>query len=240
MDNQQNFTISIPNILNLNEFKFYSSKARGIEDGGIYQKINTENNLPNELYLIKRMNIDNIVSEYVGAYFAHRIMGKFAPIVYLVKNEYNETLIASKFIDNFETVDFIKHGDAHNNNIGIVVHNNNINVALIDFSRSLSKYNKPIVYNKYDTKKEIEALKLITNVSKPEITYSLDKLFDKLKSCYIYNNYELEIRKNNIEKYLFLKNDQFKEKLESLTLKLSFDEKPIIGSDSSLDNSFMV
>ena len=100
-------------IQNLEDFTQVGSKADGVTKGGVYSRpliINGEPVLDNngnpktEKFMIKSMDPYSIVSEYVGAGIARIFLGERAPEVFLVKSENGEVFVASKFIENFETL----------------------------------------------------------------------------------------------------------------------------------------
>ena len=100
-------------IQNLEDFIQIGSKADGVTKGGVYSRpliingkpvLDNNGNPKTEKFMIKSMDPYSIVSEYVGAGIARIFLGERAPEVFLVKSENGEVFVASKFIENFETL----------------------------------------------------------------------------------------------------------------------------------------
>ena len=84
-------------IQNLEGFEKVGEKADGVSEGGVYSK-------NGQLYMLKAMDPYSTASEYIGANIARLYVGDSAPIVDLVRGKDGKLFVASKFIDNFETL----------------------------------------------------------------------------------------------------------------------------------------
>lgn len=134
-------------IFDFKEFKICNSKTIGIESGGIYIKEDI-------LYMIKFMNVESTLNEYIGSNLAKFLSPNCFPEVSFVKNGSN-IVVASKFINNFTTFSnikekysdikiygdaidvalFVGHADMHFDNVGLIHHpDNSFEYAVVDFS----------------------------------------------------------------------------------------------------------
>ncbi len=94
------------NILKFEDFKKVIEKRKGIfegiEEGGIFE-------YDDQKYMLKKMDLDSTISELVGSRIARLVAGDGIPMVMLLKDKDGIVYTASKFIDNFNTIEEYAH-----------------------------------------------------------------------------------------------------------------------------------
>jgi len=87
-------------------YKLFAKKPSGHQEGGVY-KLRPEFVMPGEdpdtLYFVKKMDLEETVSEYVGSNIARLLLGESAPQVQLLRDQTGKVYTASRAIENFKT-----------------------------------------------------------------------------------------------------------------------------------------
>lgn len=130
--------------------------------------------------------------------------GKIHPLSEKVE-ENNHTIkfqLASDKEEVYAAAEFVSYPDPNGSNNGIIISDNVINFAVIDFDLSMTELSKPlelVYFQNRDIQKLIAALKSVTNkISKEFIEESLDQLFENIATVIHIEADELNSKKTQM------------------------------------------